>query len=50
MRVVENELSFYKQIAEKFLNESDLAALREASSLDYEKREYTLPAFLMRDQ
>ena len=38
IRVVENDLSFYKQVAEKFMSESDLAALRESSTLDFEKR------------
>ena len=38
IRVVENDLSFYRQIAEKFMNDSDLAALKDVSVLDFEKR------------
>lgn len=35
---MEGNLSFYKQIAEKFLSDSDLAALKDSSTFDYEKR------------
>lgn len=32
---MEGNLSFYKQIAEKFLSEPDLAALLDQSKFDY---------------
>ena len=35
IRNMEGNLSFYKQIAEKFLSESDLAALLDQSKFDY---------------
>lgn len=38
IRNLEGNLSFYKQISEKFLSESDLAALKDSSTFDFEKR------------
>lgn len=35
IRNMEGNLSFYKQIAEKFLSESDLASLLDQSNFDY---------------
>ena len=32
---MEGNLSFYRQIAEKFLSDSDIAALKDASKFDY---------------
>lgn len=50
IRNMEGNLSFYKQIAEKFLSESDLAALKDSSNFDYEKREFIIPPFLLHDE
>ena len=47
---MEGNLSFYRQIAEKFLSDSDLAALKDSSTFDYEKREYVIPPFLLHDE
>lgn len=35
---MEGNLSFYRQVAEKFLSDSDIAALKDASTFDFEKR------------
>lgn len=47
---MEGNLSFYQQIAEKFLSESDLAALKDQSTFDYEKRAMIIPPFLLHDE
>ena len=49
IRGIEGDLSFYKQVADKFMSESDLAALKNTSSYDFEKREYLIPPFLLHD-
>lgn len=50
IRNMEGNLSFYKQIAEKFLSESDLAALMSQSTFDYQTRAMTVPPFLLHDE
>lgn len=47
---MEGNLSFYKQISEKFLSESDLAALIDLSVFNYENRQMTIPPFLLHDE
>lgn len=47
---MEGNLSFYKQVAEKFLTESDLAALMDQSTFDYETRAMKIPPFLLHDE
>lgn len=49
IRNIEGNLSFYKQIADKFMSESDMAALKDSSSYDFEKRQYLIPPFLLHD-
>ena len=47
---MEGNLSFYRQVAEKFLSDSDIAALKDASTFDFQKRQFNVPPFLLHDQ
>ena len=47
IRDMEGDLSFYRQLVEKFISEGEIAILKENSSYDEEKRLYTLPPFMM---
>lgn len=46
---MEGDLSFYIQLVKKFISEDQIATLRENSSYDEERRQYTLPPFLMHE-
>ena len=49
MREVESEVSFYREVTKIILSEEEIVKLKESSKYDAEKREYTVPLFVLKD-